>query len=164
MLVHVAWLRRVPDVPNVPGVCACRCNVSGVRLRRCLVDVPGEKLPANLKEYLATVVSPEVGRLGFTLDFEMGLPGPAWWHGGQLRLASGCCATMHAPTVCAAPLHRSPPPPQVPVELRDAFLHALDHSPIRTMQNKQLPAKPLHQPGAHARALRACGGAGRRCQ
>ncbi|KAF5835297.1 SE-domain-containing protein [Dunaliella salina] len=62
---------------------------------RCLVDVPGSKLPPNLKEYLRTVVSPEV-----------------------------------------------------PEQLRDAFLSAIDTGHIRTMQNKQLPAKPLHQPGA----------------
>lgn len=62
---------------------------------RCLVDVPGEKLPADLPNYLRTVVAPEV-----------------------------------------------------PEELRAAFLSALDSSLIRTMQNKQLYSQPLHQPGA----------------
>jgi hypothetical protein len=36
---------------------------------------------------------------------------------------------------------------QVPEQMRDAFLDAVETSHIRTMQNKQLPAKPLHQPG-----------------
>lgn len=61
---------------------------------RCLVDVPGEKLPQDLPEYLRTHVAPEV-----------------------------------------------------PEELREAFLAALEGSTIRTMQNKQLTSKPLHQPG-----------------
>lgn len=62
---------------------------------RCLVDVPGEKLPADLPGYLRTTVAPEV-----------------------------------------------------PEGLRPAFLEALESSLIRTMQNKQLYATPLHQPGA----------------
>jgi squalene monooxygenase len=62
---------------------------------RCLVDVPGDKLPSDLPAYLRTVVAPEV-----------------------------------------------------PDCLRDAFLAALDvPGNIRTMQNKQLQVKPLHQPG-----------------
>ncbi|KIZ01653.1 squalene monooxygenase [Monoraphidium neglectum] len=62
---------------------------------RCLVDVPGAKLPADLPGYLRTHVAPEV-----------------------------------------------------PPELRSAFLDSLDGATIRTMQNKQLTSKPLHQPGA----------------
>mmetsp|Transcript_26726 Transcript_26726/g.79385 ORF Transcript_26726/g.79385 Transcript_26726/m.79385 type:complete len:506 (-) Transcript_26726:263-1780(-) len=63
---------------------------------RCLVDVPGAKLPEDLPSYLRTVVAPEI-----------------------------------------------------PDMLRPAFLAALDGgSQIRTMQNKQLTSKPLHQPGA----------------
>ena len=62
---------------------------------RCLVDVPGEKLPADLPGYLRSNVAPEV-----------------------------------------------------PESLRAAFLAAVDGGRIRTMQNKQLPAKPMHQPGA----------------
>jgi hypothetical protein len=38
--------------------------------------------------------------------------------------------------------------PEVPESLRAAFLAAVDGGRIRTMQNKQLPAKPMHQPGA----------------
>ncbi len=62
---------------------------------RCLVDVPGEKLPEDLPTYLRTTVAPEV-----------------------------------------------------PEVLREAFLEAVGSSMIRTMQNKQLYSKPLHQPGA----------------
>ncbi len=62
---------------------------------RCLVDVPGEKLPEDMQSYLRTVVAPEV-----------------------------------------------------PDQLRDSFLDAVDTSLIRSMQNKCLYSQPLHQPGA----------------
>ncbi|KAG1670295.1 hypothetical protein FOA52_003645 [Chlamydomonas sp. UWO 241] len=63
---------------------------------RCLVDIPGEKLPKDLPSYLRTTVSPEI-----------------------------------------------------PEQLRAAFLDAIDGgSQIRTMQNTQLYATPLHCPGA----------------
>lgn len=62
---------------------------------RCLVDVPGEKLPDDLPGYLRATVAP-----------------------------------------------------QIPEELRPAFLTALEAEPIRSMQNKQLTSQPLHQPGA----------------
>lgn len=61
---------------------------------RCLVDVPGEKLPEDLPAYLRATVAP-----------------------------------------------------QLPSELQPAFLTALEAEPIRSMQNKQLTSKPLHQPG-----------------
>lgn len=61
---------------------------------RCLVDVPGEKLPADLPSYLRTVVAP-----------------------------------------------------QVPQEVRTAFLTAIDKEAIRSMQNKQVSCQPMHQPG-----------------
>lgn len=38
--------------------------------------------------------------------------------------------------------------PQLPEGLRPAFLRTLDSGKIRSMQNKQLAAKPLHPPGA----------------
>ena len=63
---------------------------------RCLVDVPGERLPADLPEYLQRVVAPEI-----------------------------------------------------PQELQPAFLEAVASGNIRSMQNKQLSCKPLHQPGMH---------------
>jgi len=62
---------------------------------RCLVDVPGERLPADIPEYLQRVVAPEI-----------------------------------------------------PQELQPAFLEAVASGNIRSMQNKQLSCKPLHQPGA----------------
>lgn len=40
--------------------------------------------------------------------------------------------------------------PEVPPELRAAFLAATEGT-IRTMQNKQLTSKPLHQPGGAGR-------------
>jgi squalene monooxygenase len=61
---------------------------------RCLVDVPGEKLPGDLPGYLRQVVAPEL-----------------------------------------------------PQELQPAFLEAVDTGNIRSMQNKQLSCRPLHQPG-----------------
>ena len=66
---------------------------------RCLVDVPGEKLPSaatgDLRRYMETTVAP-----------------------------------------------------QVPEQLRAAFLKALDEGRIRSMQNKSMTCKPLHRPGA----------------
>ena len=62
---------------------------------RCLVDVPGEKLPASLAEYLASNVAP-----------------------------------------------------QVPEAMRRSFLEAVESGNIRSMQNKLMPAAPLHRPGA----------------
>ena len=62
---------------------------------RCLVDVPGGRLPSDLPQYLREHVAPEV-----------------------------------------------------PDSLRAAFLAAVEGGAIRSMQNKQLTSKPLHQPGA----------------
>ncbi|PNH02071.1 Squalene monooxygenase, partial [Tetrabaena socialis] len=63
---------------------------------RCLVDVPGERLPGDLPAYLRSTVAP-----------------------------------------------------QLPEQLRPAFLDALERpEAIRSMQNKLMPAAPLHQPGA----------------
>jgi hypothetical protein len=38
--------------------------------------------------------------------------------------------------------------PQLPAELKEAFTTALESAQIRSMQNKQLAANPLHPPGA----------------
>lgn len=38
--------------------------------------------------------------------------------------------------------------PQIPEQLRDAFLAAIKGGRIRAMQNKCMPAKPMQQPGA----------------
>ncbi|XP_035547378.1 squalene epoxidase 3-like [Juglans regia] len=66
---------------------------------RCLVDVPGQKLPSvangEMTNYLKTVVAP-----------------------------------------------------QVPPELRDDFISAVDKGNIRTMQNRSMPADPHLTPGA----------------
>lgn len=39
-------------------------------------------------------------------------------------------------------------PMQVPEQLREAFLTAVAEGSIRSMQNKLMPAAPLHRPGA----------------
>lgn len=66
---------------------------------RCLVDVPGQKVPpilnGELANYLKTVVAP-----------------------------------------------------QIPSELHDAFISAIDRGSIRTMPNKSMPASPNPTPGA----------------
>ncbi|CAL0322525.1 unnamed protein product [Lupinus luteus] len=66
---------------------------------RCLVDVPGQKVPSisngEMAKYLKTVVAP-----------------------------------------------------QIPPELRDAFIAAADKGNIRTMPNRSMPADPLPTPGA----------------
>lgn len=66
---------------------------------RCLVDVPGQKVPS---------------------------------------IANGEMAN-HLKTVVA---------PQIPVEIRDAFISAVDKGNIRTMPNKSMPASPYPTPGA----------------
>ena len=38
--------------------------------------------------------------------------------------------------------------PQVPGQLKAAFLRAVDEGRMRSMQNKSMPAVPLHRPGA----------------
>ncbi|AEE86835.1 squalene epoxidase 3 [Arabidopsis thaliana] len=66
---------------------------------RCLVDVPGSKLPS---------------------------------------VASGEMA-HHLKTMVA---------PQVPPQIRDAFISAVEKGNIRTMPNRSMPADPIHTPGA----------------
>ncbi|KAJ6839209.1 squalene monooxygenase-like [Iris pallida] len=66
---------------------------------RCLVDVPGQKVPS---------------------------------------IANGEMAN-HLKTLVA---------PQIPVEIRDAFISAVDRGNIRTMPNKSMPASPYPTPGA----------------
>mmetsp|Transcript_2009 Transcript_2009/g.5981 ORF Transcript_2009/g.5981 Transcript_2009/m.5981 type:complete len:524 (-) Transcript_2009:1883-3454(-) len=43
---------------------------------------------------------------------------------------------------------RSQVAPQVPPQLRDSFLQAISDGRVRSMQNKSMPAAPLHRPGA----------------
>lgn len=66
---------------------------------RCLVDIPGQKLPSvgngDMSKYLKTIVAP-----------------------------------------------------QVPCEVHDAFMAAIDSGDIRTMPNRSMPASPLPTPGA----------------
>ncbi|KAK1440665.1 hypothetical protein QVD17_06494 [Tagetes erecta] len=66
---------------------------------RCLVDIPGQKLPSvgngDMSKYLKTIVAP-----------------------------------------------------QVPCEVHDAFMAAIDSGDIRTMPNKSMPASPVPTPGA----------------
>jgi hypothetical protein len=86
----------------------CRVQV------RCLVDVPGPKLPADLPGYLRSTVAP-----------------------------------------------------QVPPELQEAFLTAVDNEAIRSMQNKQVSCQPMHQPGEPRRGwlgLLLCSVSGRQRQ
>lgn len=66
---------------------------------RCLVDIPGQKLPSlangEMAKYLKTIVAP-----------------------------------------------------QVPPEVHDAFIAAIDNGNIRTMPNRSMPAAPVSTPGA----------------
>ena len=66
---------------------------------RCLVDVPGDKLPS---------------------------------------VATGALAAYLKDTVA----------PQVPQQLRGAFLSAIEDGRLRSMLNKQMTLTPLHRPGA----------------
>lgn len=74
------------------------CAILPVQVR-CLVDVPGDKLPS---------------------------------------VASGALAAYLRETTA----------PQVPEQLRAAFLAAIDAGRLRSMLNKQMTLKPLHRPGA----------------
>lgn len=49
-----------------------------------------------------------------------------------------------------------PAAPQVPLQLRDAFLQAISDGRVRSMQNKCMPAAPLHRPGALLLGALAC--------
>lgn len=74
---------------------------------RCLVDVPGEKLPSaasgELRRYMESTVAP-----------------------------------------------------QVPEQLRSAFLASLADGRVRSMQNKAMTCKPLHRPGALLLGVLSC--------
>ncbi|CAK0785279.1 hypothetical protein CVIRNUC_008485 [Coccomyxa viridis] len=72
--------------------------ISSVEVR-CLVDVPGEKLPSQVSGALAEYLSTHVAN-------------------------------------------------EVPKQLRESFLEAVKAGRIRSMQNKLMPAAPIHTPGA----------------
>lgn len=100
---HLQQLRRCkPDIPKAASghaslaAAPAECMLAADTLLqvRCLVDVPGVKLPSDLPEYLRRQVAP-----------------------------------------------------QVPEDLRPAFLEAIDQEAIRSMQNKQVSCQPLHMPG-----------------
>ncbi|KAL6514640.1 Squalene epoxidase 1 [Orobanche gracilis] len=94
---------------------------------RCLVDVPGQKVPSiasgEMANYLKTVVAPQNGNI-----MNAG--------GGELIFIYGGNIT------------RNQTPRGVPLELYDAFIAAIEKGNIKTMPNRSMPANPHPTPGA----------------
>nr|KJB18067.1 hypothetical protein B456_003G032500 [Gossypium raimondii] len=90
---------------------------------RCLVDVPGKKVPSvangEMANHLKTVVAQQVSCIDCPLQ-------TLFYHG-----------LMEESVLF-----------QVPPELRDAFIAAVDKGNIRTMPNRSMPADPHPTPGA----------------
>ncbi|MBA0851239.1 hypothetical protein Goshw_015987, partial [Gossypium schwendimanii] len=90
---------------------------------RCLVDVPGKKVPSvangEMANHLKTVVAQQVSCIDCPLQ-------TLFYHG------------LIEESVLF----------QVPPELRDAFIAAVDKGNIRTMPNRSMPADPHPTPGA----------------
>lgn len=67
------------------------------------------------------------------------------------RISCVSCVGTKLPSATGGELQaylRTQVAPQVPEQLRDAFMAAIDGGRIRAMQNKCMPAKPMQQPGA----------------
>lgn len=96
---------------------------------RCLVDVPGEKVPSisggEMAHYLRTKVAPQVCTLCFTW-FVLISASLIW-----LWINKWSCIIS-----------------QVPTELHTAFLASIDKGNIKSMPNRTMPAAPHPTPGA----------------
>lgn len=102
---------------------------------RCLVDVPGQKVPSisngEMAHYLKTVVAPQVvinshDHVPFTYLFY------------TVSAAKFAEFGIIGKNSCF----------QIPPELYDAFIATIDKGNIKTMPNRSMPADPLPTPGA----------------
>lgn len=98
---------------------------------RCLVDVPGQKVPSisngEMANYLKTVVAPQV--VNNLLIY---------WHlSASFSIFSSYKANSNT---CSSV--------QVPPQLYDAFIATVEKGNIRTMPNRSMPANPHPTPGA----------------
>lgn len=95
---------------------------------RCLVDVPGQKVPSisngEMTQYLTTVVAPQVSTTP------------------SIR---SICHKWQNQIIVLSPIFILF---QVPHELHDAFLAAIEKGNIRSMSNRSMPAIPHPTPGA----------------
>lgn len=102
---------------------------------RCLVDVPGQKVPSiangEMSKYLKDVVAPQV---------ICSSPHP----GSSLIVSSPFCRLANKTSFA----HCRFTPFQIPPVLHDAFISAIDKGSIRTMPNRSMPADPHPTPGA----------------
>ncbi|GFP92730.1 squalene monooxygenase [Phtheirospermum japonicum] len=91
---------------------------------RCLVDVPGQKVPSisngEMAKYLKTVVAPQ--------------------------LTNDTVQKYHREKITRD--KNSERRKNVPPELHDAFVYAIEKGNIRTMPNRSMPAAPHPTPGA----------------
>lgn len=96
---------------------------------RCLVDVPGQKVPSisngEMAKYLKNVVAPQVFHLSFFFPGE---------HNRDV--------VMHILSFDHIGVF------QIPPQLYEAFIAAIDKGNIRTMPNRSMPANPHPTPGA----------------
>lgn len=97
---------------------------------RCLVDVPGQKLPSlgngDMARYLKTVVAPQVH---IYRSLWLGLVFKTWNIFFNSTNGRNCVF-------------------QVPPELRESFIAAVEKGNIRSMPNRSMPASPYPTPGA----------------
>lgn len=92
---------------------------------RCLVDVPGKRIPSivngDMANYLKTLVAPQVDTN--TIEFNLII----------------LVLRANEPLICAS---------QIPPELYDAFITAVNEGNMKTMANRSMPASPYPTPGA----------------
>lgn len=100
---------------------------------RCLVDVPGQKVPSisngEMAKYLKTVIAPQVHK----------------YRGSTNSLQTSARDIFQREQEF---ISHSTNLMQVPHELHNAFIAAVDKGSIRTMPNRSMPAAPYPTPGA----------------
>lgn len=113
---------------------------------RCLVDVPGQKVPSiangEMTNYLKTVVAPQVYicALPFSKKKKKGI-----------YVVVACYFSLfliHVSQLMLPLIDQMIFPLQVPPEIHDSFVAAIDKGNIRTMPNRSMPAAPHPTPGA----------------
>ena len=102
---------------------------------RCLVDIPGQKVPSissgEMAKYLKTLVAPQVCcNLQRIFSSLFGLYSSLFMFNDVFSWHSDISVL------------------QLPPEVYDAFLAAVDKGNIRTMPNRSMPAAPYPTPGA----------------
>lgn len=114
---------------------------------RCLVDVPGQKVPSisngEMVKYLKTVVAPQVK------DFKSIIFNCCGCHDSvHLVLSHQTHPVFHYPFELLISIKFLTLLLKVPPQLNEAFLNAVERGNIRTMPNRSMPAAPHPTPGA----------------